>query len=364
MKKINYLIAAIFFISLSAFAQDIEEVKIKSKFYGANKMKKAPKKIYINSFNVNYEIYKEAIDFKAGGNGGRIGGNTSNATAKAAIGLGGIDANKMQVKTNELYQNFINRLKNEGFEIVAAEEAGKTDVFKNWQKASGPIIQENLTGIINCIPQDYSFYYKRKTTDGEIKKGFLGGIGLQPKLSKALGDAIIADVNLYVMFSEPGSDWMKGKAAKVKIKTNLRLVNNHAISIPQKFKKKKSTLGKLFGSVKIKGATDTYPAISSVQFTQGKIGLGATSQFNGNLKEDVEINNILKKQKIVAYQKQGSFVPTSFTTFSNYLDAKADRFSTTTKWIEVDGDKYAEGFYNACNTFLTKNLDAFFKKIK
>ena len=48
-------------------------------------MKKATKRIYINSFNVNFEVYKEAIDFKAGGNGGRIGGNTSSSTAKAAI---------------------------------------------------------------------------------------------------------------------------------------------------------------------------------------------------------------------------------------------------------------------------------------
>ncbi|WP_435414500.1 hypothetical protein [Polaribacter aestuariivivens] len=363
MKKIIIVLSIICF-TISINAQNIGKLKTTNKNYGMSKMKKAPKKIYINSFNVNFEIYKEAIDFKVGGNGGRIGGNTSNATAKAAIGLGGVDADKMQTKTNELYQNFITRLKNEGYEIISADVAGNTDVFKDWQKASGPIIQENLVGIVNCIPKDYSFYYKRKTSDGEIKKGFLGGIGLQPKLSKALGDAIIADVNLYVMFSEPGSDWMKGKAAKVKIKTNLRLVNNHAISIPKKLKKKKTTLGKLFGSVQIKGATDVYPAISNVQFSQGKMGLGATSQFNGNLKNDVEIEGIIKKQKIVAYQKQGSFVPTSFTTFSNYLDAKADRFSTTTKWIEVDADKYAQGFYNACNAFLEKQLDDFFKKLK
>ena len=96
MKKYKYFILTLFFISLSSFSQNVDDFKIKTKFYGANKMKKAPKKIFINSFNVNYEIYKEAVDFKRGGNGGRIGGNTSNATARAAVGLGGIDANKMQ----------------------------------------------------------------------------------------------------------------------------------------------------------------------------------------------------------------------------------------------------------------------------
>lgn len=364
MKRINYFFTTVLLISINTFSQSTEEIKISTKFYGASKMKKAPKRVFINSFNVNYEIYKEAIDFKAGGNGGRIGGITSNATARAAVGLGGIDANKMLDKTNQLYTNYINRLKNEGYEIISAEEAGKTTVFEGWEKVSGPFIVENLSGIITTTPASFTSYYKRKTDKGEIKKGFLGGIGLQAKLSKALEDAIIADVNLFVMFSEEGSDWMKGRAAKVKIKTNLRLVNNYAISIPQKFKKKKTTVGKLLGSVKIKGAVDIYPASSNVTFSQGKIGLGTEASFTGNLKNDVEINGILKKQKIVAYQKQGSFVPTSFSTFSNYLDAKADRFSKTAKWIEIDGDKFAEEFYNVCNNFLTKQLDAFFKKIK
>lgn len=325
-------------------------------------MKKAPKKIYINSFNVNFEMYKEAIDFKSGGDGGRIAGNTGNATAKAAVGLDGIDANLMLSKTNEIYKNFTDRLTQEGYEVIAIETVEKTAVFKGWEKASGPAIGESLSGIMNCIPAGFTSFYKRKTDKGEVKKGFLGGVGLQSKLSKALDDAIIADINLYVMFSEEGSDWMKGRAAKVKIKTNLRLIDNYAISIPVK-KKKKKGLGKFLGSVAIKGATNVYPASSNVTFSQGKTGLGSKASFIGTLKEDIEIDGIVKKQKIVAYQKQGSFVPTSFSTFTNYLDAKADRFSTTTKWIKVDSNKYADGFYNACNAFLTKQLDALFDKL-
>ena len=364
MKTSNLFFLYFLAFSAAIFSQEIGDIKIKNNFYGARTMKKAPKKIYINSFNVNYEFYKEAVDFKVGGNGGRIGGNTSNATARAAIGLGGIKANLMQEKTNLLYSNFINKLKNEGYEIIKAEEAGKTDLYKNWQKATGPSIGESFSGIINTIPEGYSFYYKRKTKKGEIKKGFLGGVGNQAKLSKALGDATIVDVNLYVMFTENGTDLFKGKAAKVKLKTNLRLASNYTISVPVKTKKKKGFAGKLFGSVKIKGATDHYPATSNITFMQGKVGLGTKASFTGTLKEDIEINGVVKKEKVVAYQKQGSFVPTSFSTFSNYLDAKADRFSTTTKWINVDAKKYADGFYNACNTFLEKQLNAFLAKMK
>lgn len=364
MKFLNIMLLTFLAFSFQTNAQDVANIKVNNKFYGARTMKKAPKKIYINSFNVNFEYYKEAVDFKLGTNGGRIGGNTSNATARAAIGLGGIQSQIMLDKTNELYSKFINRLKSEGYEIVSADEAGKTDLYKDWKKASGPNIGESFTGIINVIPEGFSYYYKRKTAKGEVKKGFLGGVGNQAKLSKALGDAIIADVNLFVMFTENGSDLFKGKAAKVKLKTNLRLSKDYMISVPVKPKKKKSTVGKIFGSVTVKGATDYYPASSNISFMQGKVGLGTKAAFTGTLKEDLEINGVVEKQKVVAYQKQGSFVPTSFSTFSSYLTAKADRFSTTAKWIDVDTNKFADGFYNACDTFLTKQLDAFFSKLK
>ncbi|QOD60180.1 hypothetical protein H9I45_12630 [Polaribacter haliotis] len=352
MKKLLLSVIVICF-TISVNAQSLGKIKTTNKKWAFKTMKKATKRIFINSFNVNFEVYKEAIDFKAGGNGGRIGGNTSSSTAKAAIGLGGIDGVKMQEKTNQLYKNYIKRLKAEGYEIITSEEVAKTEAIKDWDKATGPYLKENLSGIITCAPENFTFYYK--------KKGFFdfGSSGIQAKLAKQLNNAIVTDVNLYVIFSETGNDWMKGRAAKVKIKTNLRLVGEYAITIPQKFKKKKTTLGKLFGSVKIKGASDIHRVSSNVAFYDQ-----VQASYTGTLKEDLEINDIMKKEKVVAYQKQGSFTPTSFSTFSNYLDAKADRFSTTTKWINVDGDKYAEGFYNACNTFLDKQLDEFFDKLK
>ena len=352
MKKIFLLVFVICFAN-SVNSQSIGKIKTTSKKWAFKTMKKASKRIYINSFNVNFEVYKEAIDFKAGGNGGRMMGNRSSSTAKAAIGLGGIDGRMMQEKTNLLYKNYLQRLESEGYEIISTEEASKTDVLKDWTKATGPYLKENLSGIITCAPENFTFYYK--------KKGFLGlgGMNVQPKLAKQLNNALVTDVNLYVIFSETGNDWMKGRAAKVKIKTNLRLVGEYAIVIPQKFKKKKTTVGKLFGSVKVKGASDLHRVNSSVAFYDQ-----VQASYTGTLKEDLEINGIMKKEKVVAYQKQGSFTPTSFSSFATYVNAKADRFSKNAKWIDIDGNKYAEGFYNACNTFLDKQLDEFFSKIK
>jgi hypothetical protein len=364
MKKnlcIAFAICCVTFIQ----SQSVGDMKIKQSKFGLNNIKKAPKKIFINTFNINYEFYREAIDYKNGGNGGRIAGNKGSATARAAVGLGGINANEILKETNKIYKEFLDRLNSEGYEVISAEEAGKTDTYRDWKIAKGPYAVEEIPGMMTCMPEGYAFFYKKKTDNGKIKRGTFGNSMVLPKLSKELGDAVIADINLYVMFSENGTNLLSG-GAKVKIKTNLRLANQYIFTVPKKLKKKKSVAGKLFGSVQIKGAVDTYTASSSVAFTQGKmkVGLGAMAQYTGTLKEDLEIEGVLSKQKIVAYQKQGSFVPTSFSTFSDYLDAKEDKFSTTTKWINVDGNKYKEGFYNACHIYLEKQMDEFFNKIK
>ena len=352
MKKLLLPLFIICF-AIALNAQSIGKLKTTNTGWGIKNMKKSSKRIYINSFNVNFEIYKEAIDYKSGGDGGRIGGNRSSATARGAVGLSGVNGKTMQVKTNLLYENYIMRLKKEGYEIISAEEASKADAIKDWTKSTGPYLKENLSGIITCAPNNATFYSKNKGFFG------LGGLGIQGKLAKQLGNAIVTDVNLYVVFSEEGSNWMKGRAAKVKILTNLRLVADYAIVIPQKFKKKKTTLGKIFGSVKIKGASDVHRVSSNIAFYHE-----SQSNFIGELKNDLEINGVMKKQKVVAYQKQGSFTPTSFSSFANYSDAKADRFSKNAKWIDVDGDNYAEGFYLACSTFINIQLDEFFRKIK
>ena len=51
MKNLLSLLLTLF-LATSINAQGISDVKIKSKKYGLSKMKKAQKKIYINSFNV------------------------------------------------------------------------------------------------------------------------------------------------------------------------------------------------------------------------------------------------------------------------------------------------------------------------
>lgn len=343
------LMSTLFFFG-NMTAQTIGDFKPDTYKYGLNKVKKANKRVYIKGFNVNFEVYKEAIDVKTGGQGFR-NTRTSDATARAAVGIGGVDAADVQMQTNKLYNEFVAMLEAKGLEIITIEEAEKTDTYQGWEKATGPyVIESGLPGVLTSVPEGFSFMYPGETNSGKKKKGFLGGSFKAQNLSKQLGDVIVADVNLYVMFSEDKEDLFKGRAAKVKILTNLRMVGNYVVSAPKKG-----------GFIKIKGAQSSDRISSNVTFTYGKIGAGALTQYVGSLKKPLEINGVMKKEKVVAFQKQGSSTPTSFSGYS--YSNLADRFSNTAKWIDVDSKNYSEGLYLAASKMIKEHTEKYLSNL-
>lgn len=355
----NKILFVLLFTAVVINAQEISKVKLSNSSYGANKLKKAPKRVFINSFNINYEVYKEAIDVKTGSSG-----KSGDATARAAVGLSGVIKEDVQEKTNLLYQEFIKYFKEKGFEIVTADEAESIEVFEGWEKSTGPfVIESGLPGVLTSVPKGYSFLYKKKSKSGKVKKGFLGGSLNLPYISKQLGDALVVDVNLYFMYSEEANPSFKlpssiNKLAKVKILTNLRLIDNYAVVAP----KAPTKLG-VFGSIGIKGATTLDRINSSVNMTYSKIkiGAGALASYNGGLKDPIEVEGVMKKDKVTAYQKQQTFTPTSFNSYGG-LNLQ-DRFSKNTTWITVDSKKYSDGLYNACSAFLKGHTDEMLKKL-
>ena len=341
----------IFMFALTSQAQTLGEFNVKTSEQGKGQLKKAPKKIYIASFNVYFEIYKEAIDFKRGGYQFG-GGETSNATARAAVGLNGIDGNDIQQKTNQMYNEFVADLKKNGLEIISPDVAGKIEAYEGWERASGPFVGESgIPGVLLSLPAEHAQYFRGMKANGKVKKGFagLGDIGLQPKLSDQLDDAIIADVNLYFMFAEEGNSMFKGNAAKVKILTNLRMVGDFTVQAP-------NDKGILKGQ-------QTFNRVSStVMFNQGKKAMYSPVAFTTTLKKPLEVDGIIKKEKVVAFQKQGSSTPTSFSGIS--LMDTGDKFSKTANWIEVDSKKYANGLYMAAKKILDASMQPFIENLK
>ena len=103
--KFLFSTLAVVLFSFTTFqAQSLGEFKPKDDGYKANKVSEGPKKIFISSFTINFEIYKEAVDEKKAGGFGRTIKNA--AKAKAAVGLSTLDKAAIQAKADQLYSEF------------------------------------------------------------------------------------------------------------------------------------------------------------------------------------------------------------------------------------------------------------------
>lgn len=333
-----------FLLSLAAVnAQTLGGFKPKDEGYKSKKVNDGSKKLYIASFSVNFEIYKEAVDKKAKGGFGRSIKNA--AKAKAAMGIATLDKEAIQAKADQLYQEFVSEFQNKGYSIISSDEAGKTDTYKNHKKAVGPEIYEtDMTGILAVIPSGYSCFYKDRTA---FSSKFAGMDKTPQNLSKELNDALIADVSLVYVFSEVGTDWNIGDQAKVKLLVNYRLADTYMVSDEQT----SAGLTSLFDKSK-----QAVGLASTIVFTRGKLPIGgsAESQYVGSMKNDLEIDGVLKKEKVVAFSTQ---TKATATLLNPVVVIRGDNYSETTKWLEPDGKKYAEGMYMAGSQFLKHHVN-------
>lgn len=343
------VMAFIFANFFASYAQELGDFKPKDDGFKTNKIGEGPKKLYIANFTINFEMYKEAIDKKAAGGFGRT--IKGAAKAKAAIGLATLDKEAIQAKANQLYNEFVAEFKNKGYEIISAEKAGITDTYKNWKKASGPeVFETDMKGIIAVVPADFSYYYKDRNA---FSSKFGNFAKTSQNLSKELDNALIADVSLIYVFCETGTDWNIGNQAKVKLLVNYRLAAQHNVSdektgagITSMFDKSKQAVG----------------LSSTVNFTRGKLPIGGSpeSQYIGLMKSDLEIDGVLKKEKVIAFSTQKQITATLLNPVVSII---GQSYSETAKWLEPDGKKYAEGIYLAGTKFIKYHLAEVMSKL-
>lgn len=337
MKKISVLVLALLsFYALSA--QGLGKFQPKDDSFKPKKLSEGSKKLYIASFNINFEIYKEAVDKKAAGGFGRSIKNA--AKAKAAVGLATLDKEAIQAKADQLYNEFVADMKAKGYEIISAERAGNTDTYKGWKKAVGPsVFETDMTGILSVIPTGFTYYYKDRNAFSAKLAGF---DKTAQNLSQELDDALLADISLVYVFSAVGNDWNVGNQAKVKLFINYRLANLYNVTDENT----SAGLTSLVNKNKQAVALNSY-----VSFTRGKLKIGgsAESQYTGSMKSDLEISGVLEKDKVVAFSIQ---TQATATLQNPIVRIRGDNYSETTKWLKPDGKKYAEGIYLAGSEFL------------
>lgn len=353
MKHFKQLLGLLLLVTAgNSMGQTLGEFKPKDDKYGIGKAKNA-KGVYISNFLVSYQVYNEKEKFKQGGY--QLGGGSKgDAKAQVSVGLAGLSEADVQQITDKLYQEFVEKIKAKGLSIIGAEEAAKADTYADYVRMQGgKASQSQFPGMISTAPVGYEYFVKKVGKDGKTKSGgFLGNAGmLYPKLSKDLGDAIIADVNIYVMFVEDKTAF-QGGGANIKIKTNLRIADQEAIVMTDN----KSM-------IKFKGQNTVTAISSAVKFVHGKMGMGATTSYSGYLGKALEIENVLEDTKVSSFARGSIDMIGTKTMYGTYFSPE-DRTSEASKIVEVDSKKYVDGVYSGAKKFLDYHTDGFLNELK
>ncbi len=304
--------------------KDLKDISTKPKL-----MSKAPKKVFIRSFKLYFQMIDEAENTKSGGY--QLGGNyKGSAKARLAVGVKGIDAEALQQLTNRLYNDYIDRLKAEGLEIYTASNLPKIDYFDGWDIISGPHInEEQLRGYLMVVPGGFSYFVKKVTGKGKEKTG--GAYQDKAyKISKQLNDMIVADVEIIVP-----SIWLKSSS---------------------------STLAQA-GGAKVKGGPYLRLSMNSfIKYQSGQFKINAWPQTSSilTLKKDIPIEGVFADQKFKSTASQ------DFVYVPGYVDyfTVENRKVNVTNYIECDQETYVSKVGEAIQNYMDITFTKFSNALK
>lgn len=193
-------VATLLMFSVLSFGQTLTEKNMTDNGYGEKKFKKAPKKVYIQSFKVNFQVAAYA---EASTKGGRDvgGGSYSGGThTSMTVMVEGVDTPDFMEVTDNLYQDFVADLKDQGMELISQDDVQGTEYFEGWERRpGGGLNYANIPGSVQARPTGLDYYIKKEDRKGKEKGNF---VDKSCKLSKELDDAIIIDVEFAFDFIE------------------------------------------------------------------------------------------------------------------------------------------------------------------
>ncbi len=202
MKRFSLLtLLLIFFASTDGSAQLVEEKNYRiEKFNNGKQGQKSPKRVYIQSFKILFEVFEEATAQTAGSKSNLGGQTTFTSATKTRMGvqIKGVDIPDFQKIVDDAYAKFVADLRSQGYEIVSPEEVATTEFYSGYiRKSGGEPSLSQFAGHVMVTPTGYEYFVKRETKKGKEKGTFTDGTG---KLSKELGDVFIADINFVFPF--------------------------------------------------------------------------------------------------------------------------------------------------------------------
>lgn len=346
MKKLVFTLIAGLFIFTGVYSQNEGEVNFKDFGYAQKKFDKAPKKIFVAQFRVVYQLMADWSESTQGGY--QLGGGVKGkATARLAIGLQGIEESDLKEITDKLYNEYIAKLKAEGYEIIPASVAANTEPYAEFeQKTGGDLSLAQYPGYIMSIPSGFEYFVKRTTKKGVEKKTFLDD---SPKLSVALDGAVIAKVNLVVKFvqeAESGASKALGKlsgsVAKLVMETDLRIASDGAMGA---------------------GAMTSDVVQTQAMYTYAVRNLAPEAICSFLLKDQINIPGIVEKKKYKSVETAN--VDMWGTQMGAMRIFSADNtYFENIQAVPVEAEKYKNGVYDAGTKFIGATLNNFLTNVK
>ena len=335
MKKKNYSIALIlsaFVISLNSFSQSITAKETGGKGFNQAKFKSAPKKVFINSFNIYFEVFGSAEASTSGGeNFGRVHSGTKTAMG---VALYGIDTADFIEITTQAYEYFKKDLESKGFEIVSPDIAAKTPLYSNWlRKSGGKLSSAEATGYVRVTPSGFDYFVPGEKNSGKERGTFFDR---SPALSKELGDAIIADVSFTFGFID------------------MKVFRSELLNIS-------NVKGKV--NFKVDIAPGASMDMSKVNFSYGKTFTAATAAIQNELKKRIPITApVFKDEK---FSETTTAQATNIPSWANYIFVTTGSKSLAVSHaVTCDGALYKKETSRLLKEFLTVGLTELYDKAK
>lgn len=349
MKNLKLFMLLMLSVTL-LYAQQVDKLETKNlSSYGMKKFSEAPKKIFIQHFFVNYQMLFDQIEIAKGGReigGGRRG----DAKAQLVLGVNGVDENDLQSMTDQLYQNYVKKLTDAGYEIVSAAEVAKNARFDGWQILEGGTPSKaQFPGYVHTSPKGYKYLAKKVSKKGKVKsKGnmFDNGMGT----SKDLGGIIVARFSIIVPFiknaesqASRGLTKTFGGVAKIVVKPELRISPKEAIQT-------KAVIGE---------KTEIVYTSSLFAF---KTGLKYQATLNVIPKKPVKINGVFESKKYKAVKSAETDI---WGTSNGYIRIFSvdDVMLKKMQMVNCTKETYVKGVLDASQQFVDKSVSEFLKYI-
>ncbi|MDG1279488.1 MAG: hypothetical protein P8O16_19610 [Algoriphagus sp.] len=264
-------------------------------FHRNKQSSKSPKRVYIQKFRALFEVFEEASSSTAAYKNESANSVTTVSGTKTRMGvqLSGVDIPDFQKLVDEAYADFVAQLEADGYEIISAEEAGKTDYYAGYTKLKGGATStDQVKGFVMVTPSDYEYWVKGVSNSGREKGTFTD---TSSKLSQDLGEAYIAEATFvfpFVALDASSVSWGNYASSKVKADINLRL----DVSTSTKDNEQMSLTSFAKGFTN-SGASATLA--SRVRFVAGHMASSPMFDSSTGLKRAVYFDGVFKEDKLV-----------------------------------------------------------------